>query len=190
MARPREFNNEKVLGALKDVFWEHGFEGTSYSDIIKATGLQKGSLYAAFGDKRALYQCALAQYDAQEVAAGVKMMRDSNIPAKRRLQNLMQGPIDAAESKRGRWGCLLCNAAIEQAPIDKDTESSVLVSMERLEGAIGIVLKDMPSFATAPKKRSAKAKSLLAGYFGLRVLVKAGMPKSSIEAAAKDILSF
>ena len=190
MARPREFDHEKVLNALRDVFWEHGYEGTSYADIIKATGLQKGSLYAAFGDKRSLYQQALARYDAQEVAAGIKMLKDSNLPAKARLKMLMQGPIDSANTKKGRWGCLLCNAAIDQAPFDKGVEKSVKVSMDRFKAAIDVALNAIPEFARAHKSRDAKAAALLAGYFGLRVLVKAGLPKSTIEAAAKDILQF
>jgi len=46
MGRPREFNDDDVLNALRDVFWEHGYEGTSYADIMAATDLKKGSLYA------------------------------------------------------------------------------------------------------------------------------------------------
>ena len=132
MARPREFDQDKVLNALRDVFWENGYEGTSYADITKATGLQKGSLYAAFGDKRSLYQLALARYDAQEVAAAIKMLRGKTIPAVQRLKNLMQGPIDASGSKKGRWGCLLCNAAVDQAPFEKEVELSVTASTKWL----------------------------------------------------------
>jgi len=188
MARPREFDDQKVLDALRDVFWEHGYEGASYSDIVKATGLQKGSLYAAFGDKRSLYIEALKRYDAQEVAAGIDMLRDNSIPAGRRLKMLMQGPIDAAGSRQGRWGCLLCNAAVDQAPVDKTTENTVMASMGRFEQAIEEALKALPAYRRTPKVRKAKATALLAGYFGLRVLVKAGLSKASIEAAAIDYL--
>ena len=188
MGRPREFDHDKVLNALKDVFWENGYEGTSYTDIIKATGLQKGSLYAVFGDKRALYEQALARYDAQEVGAAIKMLRDANVAPERRLQMLMQGPVDAAGTKQGRWGCLLCNAAVDQAPFVQTIENSVIASMDRFQAAIDTALKDLPGFARKPKARKAKACALLAGYFGLRVLVKAGMSRSFILAAARDLL--
>ena len=82
MARHREFDEDKVLNALRDIFWEHGFEGTSYADIMAATGLQKGSLYSAFGDKRALYQKTIAR----------------------------NGPVEAAATREGCRACLLCNA--------------------------------------------------------------------------------
>lgn len=178
MARQREFNEDKVLDALRDVFWEHGYEGTSYANIMSATGLQKGSLYAAFGDKRALYQKAIARYDAQIVSAGVKMLRNEKLPPKIRIENLMNGPVEAAGTREGRRGCLLCNAAIDQAPTDKATETSVTDSMNRLKDAIAFAIKD-----------TTKAEHILAAYFGARVLVKAGMSKNILETIRDQTLA-
>lgn len=178
MARRREFNEDKVLDALRDVFWEHGYEGTSYADIMAATGLKKGSLYAAFGDKRALYQKAIARYDAQIVSAGVKMLRNESLSPKTRIEKLMNGPVEAAGTREGRRGCLLCNAAIDQAPTDKETEDSVTASMDRLRNAIIFAVND-----------SAKAEHILAAYFGARVLVKAGMNQKALEAVRDQTLA-
>jgi len=178
MARRREFDEDKVLDALRDVFWEHGYDGTSYADIMAATGLQKGSLYSAFGDKRALYQKAIARYDTQIVSAGVKMLRDGNLSPKVRIENLMNGPVEAAGTREGRMGCLLCNAAIDQAPTDKETESSVTTSMTRLKDAIAFAIND-----------EAKAEHILASYFGARVLVKAGMKKRTLEIVRDQVLA-
>jgi TetR/AcrR family transcriptional repressor of nem operon len=178
MARQREFDEDKVLDALRDVFWEHGYNGTSYANIMEATGLQKGSLYAAFGDKRALYQKAIARYDAQVVSAGVKMLRNEGLSVKVRIENLMNGPVEAAGTREGRHGCLLCNAAIDQAPTDKATEKSVKDSMTRLNDAIAFALGDQE-----------KAKHILASYFGARVLVKAGMDKETLETVRDQTLA-
>ena len=178
MARQREFDEDKVLDALRDVFWEYGYEGTSYANIMEATGLQKGSLYSAFGDKRALYQKAIARYDAQVVSAGVKMLRNENLSHKVRIENLMNGPVEAAGTREGRRGCLLCNAAIDQAPTDKETEHSVTTSMNRLKDAIGFAVND-----------PAKAELILAAYFGARVLVKAGMGKQVLETVRDQTLA-
>lgn len=180
MARQREFDEGKVLDALRDVFWKYGYEGTSYANIMKATGLQKGSLYAAFGDKRSLYQHAIARYDDIEVDAGVKMLRDKALSGKARLEALFQSTIDAAETPRGRWGCLLCNAAIDQAPLDADTEASVQASMARMRAAIKTALSDT--------KRPDDVDGILAAYFGARVLIKAGMSKTTLKSAADSAL--
>jgi len=178
MARKREFNEDKVLDALCNVFWENGYEGTSYSDIMSATKLQKGSLYAAFGDKRSLYQHAIARYDAQTVSAGVKMLRDETLSPESRIYNLMTGPVEAVGTRQGRWGCLLCNAAIDQAHSNEETEISVQKSINRLKEAIIFAVKDVDL-----------ADHILASYFGARVLVKAGMDKAILENVRETTVS-
>ena len=178
MARQREFNEDKVLDALRDVFWEHGYNGTSYKDIMAATGLQKGSLYAAFGDKHSLYQRAIARYDTQIVSEGVKMLRDESLSPRLRIENLMNGPVEATGTREGRRGCLLCNAAIDQAATDKETETSVTASMTRIKDAISFAIND-----------PAKAELILAAYFGARVFVKAGMSRETLEALREQTLS-
>ena len=65
MARPREFDIDHVLNAAMHAFWQRGYEATSLADLMEATGLQKGSLYKAFGDKHSLFMQALNRYLAQ-----------------------------------------------------------------------------------------------------------------------------
>ncbi|MEM7474510.1 MAG: TetR/AcrR family transcriptional regulator [Planctomycetota bacterium] len=62
MGRPREFDMDEVLDAMVGVFWEKGYEGTSLSDILEATGLQKGSIYKAFQNKQEMFEKALERY--------------------------------------------------------------------------------------------------------------------------------
>lgn len=62
VGRPREFDEDNVLDAVMDVFWLQGYESTSMADLLKATGLHKGSLYQAFGDKHSLFIRALRRY--------------------------------------------------------------------------------------------------------------------------------
>lgn len=181
MARKREFDEETVLEALCDVFWEHGFDGTSYSQIMAATGLQKGSLYAAFGDKKSLYLKAISQYDKGTVSGAVAMLRDENLAGSKRIGNLMEALINDAETRRGRWGCLLCNAATDRAPFDADAENAVMAGMARLKKAIAVALKDTPH---------PKSVELVWGiYFGGRILIKAGADKSTLRALKKQVLS-
>ncbi len=181
MARPREFDNDKVLEALRDVFWEHGYEGTSYANIMAATGLQKGSLYSAFGDKRSLYIKALARYDTSNVSEGVAMLSNDNLTGIERIDALMQSLVDAAETKRGRWGCLLCNAAVDQAPFDKQTETAVQKSMARMKTGIAKALKDT--------KAADKVELIWTLYFGGRVIIKSGGTKTDLTTLKAQTLS-
>jgi AcrR family transcriptional regulator len=180
MARTREFNDDKVKDALRDVFWQGGFDGTSYTDIMKATGLQKGSLYAAFGDKRALYQVALTRYNDADVSAGVTMLRNDSLGALERIGLLLDSTVNGTKSKQGRWGCLLCNAATEVAPTDKEVETTVKASMDRLFKAIDHVLsqigkEDMTAF-------------VLSSYFGARTFVKAGYDTTTLLSVKAGVM--
>ena len=71
MARPREFETGAVLEQATRVFWAKGFENASLDDLCEATGLNRSSLYSAFGDKRKLYLSALARF----LTAGIQGLR-------------------------------------------------------------------------------------------------------------------
>ena len=62
MGRPRSFDIDRALDRALQVFWRKGYEGTSLSDLTKAVGVNRPSLYAAFGDKKALFRKALDRY--------------------------------------------------------------------------------------------------------------------------------
>ena len=181
MARPRMFDEAKVKHALRDVFWEHGYDGASYSDIMSATGLNKGSLYASFGDKRALYQHAISDYDREFVSPGVATLRNNNLTPKDRIGAIFTSLVDAAQTPQGRWGCLLCNAAIDQAPFDADVEETVAKSLTRLRKAIKYCVKD-----TAAED---KAELIWTSYFGGHVMVKAGYSKTVLKTTRAQVLS-
>lgn len=179
MARPRKFDEAEVKTALRDVFWKHGFDGASYSDIMDATGLNKGSLYASFGDKRALYQHAIADYARAQITPGVAMLNDDSLLPKDRIAGLFNSLVKGAETPQGRWGCLLCNAAIDQAPFDEEVEKSVTDALSRLRKAIRACVKNTVA--------EDKAELIWMAYFGGHVMVKAGYSKAVLRAHGKQI---
>ena len=180
MARPRKFDEAKVKNALRDVFWEHGYEGASYADIMSATGLNKGSLYASFGDKRALYQHAISDYDREYVSPAVAMLRNKDLTPKDSIGAIFTSLVSAAQTPQGRWGCLLCNAAIDQSPFDGDVEDAVSRSVTRLRKAIKHCVK-----GTAAE---GKADLIWTSYFGGHVMVKAGYSKSVLRTIRAQVL--
>lgn len=183
MARPRKFDEEKVLDAIKNVFWQSGYEGASYSDLIKASGLHKGSLYAAFGDKHALYLRALQEYDEREVKAATDLLMGcgdaANMPGGARVIALLQAVIDAVTIHDDRRGCLLCNAAMDQAPYDKDVAKWVAKSTASMQLAFETALAEQHTGVAL--KAAASAASAI--YFGMRVMVKSGAPVAMLQQA-------
>ena len=67
VGRPREFDEKAALEAAMDSFWQKGFEATSLADLCACTGLHKGSLYQAFGDKHQLFMRALTALRGKRV---------------------------------------------------------------------------------------------------------------------------
>lgn len=184
MGRPREFDQDVALTRIMDVFWARGFEGTTLNTLVTATGLKKGSLYAAFGDKRAMYLKALALYDRTAIDEAIKVLSGSG-QAEQRVGAFLQSAIDAVAVKNDRRGCFLCNASVDQAALDPETEHSVKASLGRLGCALEEVLSGFAARGTDAARPQGEAQLILSIYFGLRVLAKGG---SAIQAlkGAKD----
>ena len=188
MGRPREFDPEETLQDILNIFWLKGYEGASLQDLEAATGLKKPSLYRTYGDKRAMYLAALAAYDATEVGAAMTVLQKPG-SARTKIQRLLNGVVDGAAGKGDRRGCFLCNASIDQAPHDASTRKLVRASMERLSAAFSNALEASPAYKASAAKREKMAAKILAGYFGLRVMIKAGMPVETLRKTVSQIVS-
>ena len=181
MGRPREFDVDKALATIMDIFWTKGFEGTSMRDLVDGTGLKKGSLYAAFGDKRAMYHKALALYDSLSIDSAVCALTGDNSPLDR-IDEFLGSAIGSASGDRDRRGCFICNASIDQAPVDPDAARMVQSSFGRLESALArAVAESQPRVGR--ERSSREARHLMAAYFGLRVLAKAGADRDVLKDA-------
>ena len=85
MARPRRFDEQAVLRAARERFWATGYAATSVGDIVAVTGLGKGSLYGAFGDKHRLFVRAFDDYCAETVASARTALEGPDAEAYSRL---------------------------------------------------------------------------------------------------------
>jgi TetR/AcrR family transcriptional repressor of nem operon len=182
MARPREFDADQALERATRVFWARGFENTSLDDLCAATGLGRSSLYAAFGDKRALYLRALARYEERSVARIARAF-EGRTP-REGLRTFLAALIDDIVAGPGRSGCFIGNCAAELARLDRGAAAQVRASLERLEAAFRAALAhDLPS-----AEASALARFLTAGVQGLRLVGKANPDRAALEDVASTML--
>src|ERR1700754_4896517 len=118
MARPREFDEEQVVRAARDRFWDAGYAATSLTDLSDATGLGKTSLYGAFGDKHALYLRIFDEYSTHAVAGLAAELAGPAAGALARVgEHLLRNAAASAGNPRG---CLLARGTAELAGCDED----------------------------------------------------------------------
>lgn len=112
--RPRAFDSDKALDAALMLFWRHGYEGTSLSMLTEAMGINMPSLYAAFGNKEALFRKALERYLQRPASYLPDACREPT--ARRVIQSLFRGAIHMVMLPRNPDGCLLVQGALAAGP--------------------------------------------------------------------------
>jgi AcrR family transcriptional regulator len=110
IGRPREFDVDLALDRALRVFWRRGYEGATLPDLTKAMGINRPSLYAAFGSKEELFRKALDRY----VEGPAAFVREAlNEPTARAVaERLLGGTIDLVTDRRNPRGCLIVQAAL------------------------------------------------------------------------------
>jgi TetR/AcrR family transcriptional repressor of nem operon len=185
MARPKAFDPEEVLARATALFWRKGYEATSVADLVEALGINRGSLYGTFKDKRALFLAALERYDEREIGATVRHLRNTLGPGRERIQSLFDNFIRAVEERGDRRGCLVCNTAVELAAVDPEIEQAVKQSHERLTGAFSVALAADPGYPTEPERRDRRAHFLTATLMAVHVMAKAGATPDTLRGIVR-----
>ncbi len=123
MPRPRKFDESDVIAAARDAFWTRGYGATSVDDLAAATGLGKGSLYGAFGDKHGLFIRALDDYITTSLDTVYAQLRGSGYGAYERLTRHIRWQASAAATDKARRGCMMARTAAELGSTDDDVET-------------------------------------------------------------------
>ncbi len=110
LGRPRSFDIDRALDRALQVFWRKGYEGTSLSELTKAVGANRPSLYAAFGDKEALFRKALDRYLEGPAAYTQEALKEST--ARAVVERLLRGAADLNAAPCNPGGCLMVQGAL------------------------------------------------------------------------------
>jgi AcrR family transcriptional regulator len=113
--RPRGFDRGEALRRAMEVFWEHGYEGTSIGDLTAAMGIRPPSLYAAFGSKEALFREAVELYEQVEGDAPVRALRDG-ATAEAGVEAMLRAHALAYAAPNRPSGCMIVLAATTYTP--------------------------------------------------------------------------
>jgi AcrR family transcriptional regulator len=133
--RPRAYQPEVALGKALDLFRKDGFAATSLDDLSAATGMNRPSLYGAFGDKRELYIKSYQRYRADARAAMIDIFRDE-LPIRKRLERIFAVALDIYLSgDAGPRGCFTVMTAASEAVSDPEIRAMVLEGFSELDKA-------------------------------------------------------
>ena len=135
MARPREFDRERVLRKAMHLFWKQGYEATSVHDLGQYLDLRPGSLYNTFHDKRTLFLETLEHYDSLESERVCQLLLAPDA-GKAAIEHLFYQTVEADANDTERKGCFMVNSAAELATRDPDVRDKVAASRSRLEQAL------------------------------------------------------
>lgn len=131
MARTREFDEDQVVAAVLDTFQDTGYAATSLDDIMRTSGLGKGSLYGAFGNKRSLFLRAFDAYCANVTDALGAALRGPDESAHQRLIAVLRSSTTGSEAATVR-ACFLARTTAELAAQDDDVASRARATFETL----------------------------------------------------------
>lgn len=133
--RPRSYDPERALAQATAAFWDAGYSGTSLDDLSAATGMNRPSLYGAFGDKRELYIKSYQRYRDDARASLIDIFR-SEQPIRERLKRIYAIALDIYLSgDAGPRGCFTVMTAASEAVFDPDIRAMVLEGFAELDKA-------------------------------------------------------
>ena len=191
MPRPRKFDESDVLAAARDEFWTRGYAATSVDDLTNVTGLGKGSLYGAFGDKHRLFLRALNDYVTTSMETVRAQLRDPDATAYERLTNHIRTQVKAIAADTGRHGCMMAKSAAELGGFDDEVEVVVERAYAEWRSELTACIKEAQRDGAIDKKQNAQAlaATLLAFMRGQEALHKGGVKPAQLKAAADQMIA-
>ncbi len=189
MGRHREFDIDQALDAALSVFWQKGYEGASFEDLTRATGVARPGLYAAFGNKESLFLRALDRYDAKYMTYMSAALEEPGI--RDVVQRILDGSVEVQTLYPESRGCMGVNGAIacseDSEPIRKELvarrKASELALRHRLERA-----KREGELAPSTDC-TVLAALVMTVTHGMAVQAKAGASKSILTAVARQFMA-
>lgn len=189
MARLREFDEEQALDAAMQIFWQKGFEATSLSDLTSRMGIQRPSLYAAFGDKKGLFEAALRKY-TQMHASMIRAQFHNHPSIREAFRIFLEGVVGQAYAEKINRGCFCLNTMVELAPHDEKFE--ILTREHQMYLTVifqEAIERGIQSGELNPRPNAkALAQTLVVSLIGLTVMLKSRPERSFADNVVSGIL--
>nr|QDP27289.1 TetR/AcrR family transcriptional regulator [Bradyrhizobium cosmicum] len=187
--RPRSFDVDIAVERAMEVFWSRGYHATALPDLLRATRLSRGSLYAAFGDKHSLFLRALDRYIADALTRIDIELAPDREPVEG-LRAFLAGYVDRTSGANGRRGCLLVATAMELAGQDAEVGRRIAGFFKAMETRLAAALSRAKAAGLLADgvEPSSAARILVCFVEGLRVVGKTAPARTTSKATADALL--
>lgn len=171
-------------------FWRRGYEATSVQDLVDATGINRGSMYDTFGDKRGLFQASIDYYISNVSAKRLSKMIETEPPLKA-IRAYFEDLIAFSVGDGRKLGCLITNSVVELAPHDPVIGGILRDSFARVEEIFHQALRRAQSESEISPKvdTRAVARFLTATTNGIRVFARADANAETLRDVVNSALS-
>lgn len=188
MARPVEFDENKVLTNAMEQFWKEGYEASSVQKLLDCSGINRGTLYNSFGDKSTFFKSCIDQYNKivdKQIAASLKNKKLAGWDA---IDAYFDEAVVNIPNKHRAMGCILVNSLCESINYDKDMKKVVRASLATIRRALLARLKDVHKKGKVKKGISAEfaADVLMNTLHGTRVNARDGKNAKQL----RDLIKF
>ena len=190
VGRSKEFDRDVVLDRAMHVFWSRGYEAASIEHLVGRMGIQRGSLYDTFGDKRALFFATIDHYDRLVTAKLLAALKGPG-SGKDAIQQFFRLKVDLSLAPGRPRGCLVTNSAAELASRDRGTALRVGAILAKIEAAFyGAVVRAQKAREIDPARDArALARFLTSSAQGLSVMAKVSPDRAVLADIAKVTLA-
>ncbi len=190
MPRTIEFDRQEVLFKAMLLFNEKGYAACSVQNLLDAMALNRGSMYAAFGDKRALYLEALNLYEQLFVKEFETFLSSGDSPIQN-IHTFFDIAFLGLDEGQLRAGCFFVNTVVEMTDIDQELVDTAGLKLARLEASLKKALKRAQKMGELDKDKDPIAISRFLGSTikGLRITCKETQDKEYISSIINTALS-
>jgi AcrR family transcriptional regulator len=180
--RPRAYDPETALAQAMAVFWNTGFSATSLDDLSAATGMNRPSLYGAFGDKRVLYRTLLHRYRAI-ARAGMNDELRYDLPLREALRRVYHGALALyLPRNQAARGCFLIGTALTESVLDREVRTNLAEGLDEIDAAFEARLRFARQRGEIPRNSdpAALASMASAALYSLAIRSRSGSSRAAL----------
>ena len=181
--RPQKFINDDALHQAIEVFWMHGYEGTSLTNLTNALNMNRPSIYAAFGNKQELFSLSLQTYIDEQLAFVDEAVKQETLSEV--IEMLFNKQIDLLSEKKR--GCMLVQAALSCGEETQEIKNELTEQRKVLEGKLRkrFQMAQLRKDTSSSESPAAAAKYITTIYQGISVQAASGATKKELTEVAE-----